>query len=253
MNIGFTSTTFRNIKDIEKIVKIAEKAGTDCIEWGGDIHIKTPSDAKRAAALCGDCGIEISSLGSYYKIGSGDTEKLKKTLELAALLSAKDVRVWLGDKDSQKTSKEDYDRLVTDGKLVCEEAAKLGLNICPECHDGTFNNDTDAFLKIYKDINAENFGTYFQSRYKKERYDLDRIERTLPYIKSVHISFSEQTREQLFRRDTQYIARLTEKLLSCGFSGNLLLEYTYLFSYAGIPHFMINDIQKLRKMTGEIK
>ena len=39
MKIGFTSTSFRQIKSIEKIVKIASDAGADCIEWGGDVHV----------------------------------------------------------------------------------------------------------------------------------------------------------------------------------------------------------------------
>ena len=70
MKIGFTSTSFRQIKSIEKIVRIASEAGADCIEWGGDIHIKDVPTARRAKRLCDDAGIPISSYGSYYRVGS---------------------------------------------------------------------------------------------------------------------------------------------------------------------------------------
>ncbi len=61
MKIGFTSTSFRQIRSIEKIMKTASESGADCIEWGGDIHIKDKDTAKRAKKLCDDAGIMISS------------------------------------------------------------------------------------------------------------------------------------------------------------------------------------------------
>ncbi len=102
--------------------------------------------------------------------------------------------------------------LLTDsnGKAICSVAKEYGLIVCPECHDKTFNN-TDAFLKIHRDIDCENFWTYFQSRYTRLEHDLDRIDRTLPYIESVHISFSEQSREQFPKSNPQYINSLLEK------------------------------------------
>ena len=48
MQIGFTSTSFRQIKSLDKIVQIAVDSGVDCIEWGGDIHIKNVDSAKYA-------------------------------------------------------------------------------------------------------------------------------------------------------------------------------------------------------------
>ncbi len=122
--------------------------------------------------------------------------------------------------------------------------------MCCECHDNTYNNNTDAFLRIREEVGQENFCTYFQSRYRKKAYDLDRIERTLPYTESVHVSFSEQRREQFPRYDGAYLDALLEKLLACGFDGNLLLEYTYLCGYWCIPAAMRRDMEKIRKRVG---
>lgn len=246
MKIGFTSTSFRQIKSVEKIVDIAVSSGAQIIEWGGDIHVKSVPDAQRVKKLCDEAGIEISSYGSYYRIGDCNEAQRRSVCEIAAAMGCGSVRVWLGRADSEKTDEETYKKLVEDGRALCSEAKKYGLKICPECHDNTFNNNTDAFLKIYNDIGCDNFGTYFQSRYRKKEYDLDRIERTAPYIESVHISYSEQTREQLLKQEPTYIDALLDKIVSSGFDGNMLVEYTYLFCWCGLASSMKKDIEKIR-------
>lgn len=253
MKFGFTSTSFRQIRDLEKIVRTARTAGADCIEWGGDVHVRNLEDAKNAKKYSDAYGIEISSYGTYYRVGSKDKENWKYLCETAALMDCKSVRVWLGRKDSEKTSESEYLALVEDAKSMCEAAKNYGMIVCPECHDHTFNNNTDAFLKIREDVGEDNFRTYFQSRYKKQEYDLDRIDRTLPFIENIHISFSERVREQFPCSDPAYIDRLIGKLNECGFDGTYLLEYTYIFSRAGIPSSMIRDIAKLKEKVGTLK
>ena len=253
MKIGFTSTSFRQIKSIEKIVEIASDSGADCIEWGADVHIKNVQTAIRAKNLCDDAGITISSYGSYYRVGSKNINEWKNICEIASAMGAKSIRVWLGSYDSEVTDEKTYNLLVEDGKSICSVAKEYNLTVCPECHDNTYNNNTDSFLRIQRDIGCDNFRTYFQSRYKRLEYDLDRIERTLPFIESVHISYSEQSREQfpIFKPD--YINKLLDKINSSGFDGILLVEYTYLFCWAGIPSFMKRDISKIRSKVGNKK
>ena len=251
MQIGFTSTSFRQIKSLEKIVDIARDSGVDCIEWGGDVHVKDVADAAKAKKLCDDAGIKISSYGSYYRVGSKNASEWEKICKIASTMSAESVRVWLGKADSEKTDDATYRNLVEDAKAICLVAKEYGLIVCPECHDNTYNNNTDAFLKIQKDIACDNFRTYFQSRYKRKEYDLDRIERTLPFIQSVHISWSEQQREQFPKHDKGYIDVLLDKILSSGFDGNLLIEYTYLFSYIGLASSMKKDVAKIKAKVGK--
>ena len=253
MKIGFTSTSFRQIKNIKKIVKIASESAADCIEWGGDVHVKDTETAKQVKMLCDEAGIEISSYGSYYRVGSQKADEWKNICEIAYAMGAKSIRVWLGKLDSEITDEKTYNLLVSDGKSICSVAKKYNLIVCPECHDNTFNNNTDAFLKIHKDINCDNFKTYFQSRYKRSEYDLDRLERTLPYIESIHISYSEQAREQFPKFNPGYIKSLLDKIFSLNFDGNILVEYTYLFCWAGIPSSMKNDIEKIKAKAGKIK
>lgn len=253
MKIGFTSTSFRQIKSIEKVVKIASASGAECIEWGGDIHVKDVPTAKRAKKLCDDAGIEISSYGSYYRVGSKKADEWKNICEIASAMCAKSIRVWLGNCDSEVTDKNTYKLLVEDGKSICSVAKEYGLIVCPECHDKTFNNNTDAFLRIHNDIGCDNFRTYFQSRYKKKDYDLDRLQRTLPYIESVHISYSEQSREQFPKLNPKYIDVLLDKINSLNFDGNILVEYTYFCCYAGFASSMKKSIAKIKAKVGNRK
>lgn len=253
MKIGFTSTSFRQIKSIEKVVKIAVSSGAECIEWGGDVHVRDVQTAKRAKKLCDDAGILITSYGSYYRVGSKNAEEWKNICEISSALGAESVRVWLGTCDSEVTDEKTYSLLVEDAKSICSVAKKYNLIVCPECHDKTFNNNTDAFLKIREDIGCENFRTYFQSRYKRKDYDLDRIERTLPYTQSVHISYSEQSREQFPKLNPRYIDSLLDKIFSLNFDGNILVEYTYFCCYAGFASSMKKSIAKIKAKAGNIK
>lgn len=224
--IGVASVTFRN-KSIEEIVEICKREKVDYIEWGADVHVKTFDDAKKAKSLCDAAGIKISSYGSYYSVGSNKHEEWKSLCENASVMDASSIRVWLGKKDSEKTSDEEYANILSDCKTICQIAKDYGITVAPECHDNTFNNNTDAILRFIGDLNMDNFKTYFQSRYFRMEYDLDRIDRTFDHILNMHVSYSDLKREQLFRKkDKNYLDTLLKKMLSKGFEGVIILEFT---------------------------
>ncbi len=248
MQVGFTSNTFRNIKNIEKIVAVAESVGADCIEWSADLHVKNIDDAKKAKKLCDDAGIPVCSYGSYYRVGKGDIASWRNVCEIADILSAPVIRVWLGSADSEKTDDETYNKLLEEIKQMCDIAGEFGISVCPECHDNTFNNNTDAFLRMYKDAEKENFGTYFQSRYKKYDYDMDRIRRTAPYTECVHVSFFDRNREQFPRLNPSYMNRIIKKLIATGYNKSIVVEFTYPGFKAGFPFCLKKDIRTLNNL-----
>ena len=141
-------------------------------------------------------------------------------------MCAEYIRIWLGKKNSQITSEAEYILLLKNTKRMCEIASEYGLLVCPECHDNTFNNNTDAFLKIAADLKCDNFRTYFQSRYFRMEYDKDRIDRTYDYIKDVHVSYRDLKREQLFRKkDKNYLDTLLKKFIEKNFDGIIMIEF----------------------------
>ncbi len=224
--IGLASVTFRN-KNIEEIVSICKRAQVDCIEWGADVHVITAEDAQKARELCDEAGIEISSYGSYYRVGKSREEEWITICENAKLMGAESIRVWLGEKNSQDMSGKEYDTLLCDLKRICSIAEKYGLLVCPECHDYTFNNDTYAFLKIQSDADKANFRTYFQSRYFRMEYDLDRIEKTYDFIENVHVSYYDMKREQEDKvKDENYLDTLLRNFRDRKFAGAVILEFT---------------------------
>ncbi len=226
LKIGVASVTFRN-KTVPEVVEIAKNAGVSYIEWGADVHVKTDEDAKKARELCDENGIEISSYGSYYRVGSREKENWKQICRNAEIMGASSVRVWLGSKNSEEFTEDEYRNLLEDLTDMCEVAEKHNLLVCPECHDNTFNNNTSAIIRLRKDLGKENFRTYFQSRYFRFDYDMDRIERTYDFIENIHVSYRDLYREQRFRKkDKKYLDKILKKLLQMKFNGIVIVEFT---------------------------
>lgn len=223
--LGLCSVTFRK-KTAEDVVSLSKKVGISFIEWGGDVHVKTLDDAKKVKALCDEADIKISSYGSYFNSAVFDGNKWTEACEIAKEMGAKSIRIWLGKKNSQVTSDKEYSLLLENTKRMCDIAAEYRLFVCPECHDNTFNNSTDAILRFIDELQRDNFKTYFQSRYFRMEYDLDRIDRTYDYIKDVHVSYRDLKREQLFRKkDKNYLDTLLKKLKKKGFDGIVMIEF----------------------------
>ncbi len=244
LKIGLASVTFRD-KSVREVVEIARKSGVEYIEWGADVHVKTPDEAKLAKELCDLNGIKISSYGSYYRAGECNKSEWERICRNSSVMGASSVRIWLGNKDSEITDADEYKLILNDCKSLCAVAKEYGLIVSPECHDNTFNNNTDAFLKLAADLNEPNFKTYFQSRYFKFEYDIDRIERTFDYIENVHVSYRDLKLEQRFRKkDKKYLDKLLIKLAEMDYNGIVILEFTEKNSEKNFAE----DIEKLRKI-----
>lgn len=240
--LGLCSVTFRKLS-AAKVVEIAKKAGVSYIEWGGDIHVTNKEEARIVKSICDNEDIKICSYGSYYRVGCADKRKWEEICLIAKAMGASSVRVWLGNKDSEETSPEEYNRILDDLKSMCSVAKKHKLLVCPECHDNTYNNNTDAFLKLKDELKADNFKTYFQSRYFRFDYDVDRIDRTFDFIENVHVSYRDLIKEQRFRKkDRGYLGRLLEKLKEKRFDGVVLVEFTK----GAREKSFIKDIRKLK-------
>ncbi len=242
--IGFTSTTYRPIKDLDRIIEIAKECGAECIEWGGDIHVKSVEVAKIVKEKCELAGIAISSYASYYRIGSQKTQEWDTVCKIASAMGAKFVRVWLGTKGSDKTSAELYQKLVADGKAISAVAKGYGLTVASECHRNTYNDTTATSLQYIADVGCENYKTYYQSVYRDEAVDTEKLIALLPHSVAVHVSFSEQHKEQRgrWKKDYNFAERLLDIVREMEYNGIVLLEYTKGHK----PKNGIADLKKIR-------
>ncbi len=242
LKLGLCSVTFRK-KSAAQVVLIAKKAGIGYIEWGGDIHVTNVEEARIVKSICDNEDIKISSYGSYFNSADFDKEKWEQVCKIAKTMDAASIRIWLGRKNSEEASDKEYCTLLENTKKMCDIAAQYGLTVCPECHDNTFNNNTDAFLRLKKDLQRENFATYFQSRYFRMEYDLDRIDRTFDFIENVHVSYRDLKKEQRHRKkDKYYLDTLLKKLKAKDFDGIVMVEFVDFNSEIAF----YRDVRKLK-------
>lgn len=242
LKLGLCSVTFRK-KSAAQVIEIAKNAGIGYIEWGGDIHVTNKEEARIVKSICDNEDIKINSYGSYFNSAEFDEKKWEQICDIAKTMGAASVRIWLGKKNSEETDDKEYHILLENTKKMCDIAKKYSLTVCPECHDNTFNNNTDAILRFIKDLQKENFSTYFQSRYFRMEYDLDRIDRTFDFTENVHISYRDLKREQRFRKkDKNYLDTLLKKLLGKNFDGIVMVEFVDYDS----EKVFYKDIEKLK-------
>ena len=115
LKLGLCSVTFRS-KSAAEVVEIAKKGGIKHIEWGGDIHVKSCDDARTVKFLCDNEDIIISSYGSYFNSIDYDENKWTEICEIASIMDASSVRIWLGKKNSEDTDLTEYNTLLENSK-----------------------------------------------------------------------------------------------------------------------------------------
>ena len=182
--IGLCSVTFRG-KSSEEIIALSVKNGLNCIEWGGDIH--APHGDLQKVAYVGEAtrknGLDCS-YGSYFRCDS--LENFKPVSAAAKALGASVIRIWAGEKDSEKFSDEEFEKLVQTVSECADYCAKYGQKIAFEYHYGTFCNNPEAVNKLLDAVNKENVGTYWQPAYwLGDMGDSERIEKNLAAIELI--------------------------------------------------------------------
>lgn len=180
--IGLCSVTFRG-KSVEEVIALSIKNGLDCIEWGGDIHVPHGDIevATRVGKATRKSGLRCDSYGSYFRCDS--LENFKPVSVAAQALGASVIRVWAGEKDSEKFSGEEFEKLVKTVSSCADYCAQLGQKIAFEYHYGTYCNHPEAVKKLLDAVHKENVGTYWQPAYwLGDISDSERIEKNLAAI-----------------------------------------------------------------------
>lgn len=165
IKIGLASISFRKL-DADTIISACRKAGIDAIEWGGDIHvphgdIKTAGQIKKKTL---SSGIEISSYGSYYRVGISENEGLsfENVLNSAKALGAPIIRVWAYNKNFEECSKDEIDQIVKDTMRIADMAQKDEINISFEYHCNTLTNSNENAEKFASMTEHNNIRFYWQ-------------------------------------------------------------------------------------------
>jgi sugar phosphate isomerase/epimerase len=168
MKTGLCSITFRQLTQ-EEIVLLVEKSGLDAIEWGGDIHVP-PGDlvqAKTARTLTENAGLQVGAYGSYYKILDEENRPVdfQPVLDSALALGADTVRIWAGQKGSDRARPADWNRIVEESRKIAQAASDHHVRIAFEFHNNTLTDSNESAQRLLQEIDHPNIYTYWQPMY----------------------------------------------------------------------------------------
>ncbi|MBT2531591.1 sugar phosphate isomerase/epimerase [Arthrobacter sp. ISL-48] len=181
---GICSVTLRQ-RNIGEVVDVVSEAGLAGIEWGTDVHIRDAASADEARDATAASGLEVLSLGSYYRVGSfGD---FAAPADLAVRLGAPRIRVWAGEHGSAQAGPDAWDAVVQDARRIAELASERSLEIAFEYHGGTLTDSADTTLQLLERVDRVNVRTYWQPAVGlSDQAALESLRRVLPYVSGVH-------------------------------------------------------------------
>lgn len=185
--IGLCSVTFRELS-VEEVIHAAKSAELSCIEWESRKHVRAGDleEAKRVARLTREAGLEISSYGTYYQVGShADFEDIIVT---AKALETEMIRVWAGEKSSVDADEQWFDHVVKDAERIADLAEKSGLSLSFEYHRGTLTDTPESARRLMEAVNKPNVYLYWQpaeTLTTDER--LESLGFLSPYISNAHV------------------------------------------------------------------
>ena len=226
--LGLCSITFRD-KTVDEVITLVKEAELDAIEWGSDIHVPETdyANAQEVATKMTAAGLQSSSYGTYYKLGS--FKDFTPYLDVADILGTATLRVWAGEKGSAETDTETRRQIVADAQRIAELAAKAGRTISLEYHANTLTDTPKSTLDLMREISSPNVLLYWQPA---ERLSVaERIESLpalAPYITNVHVFNWVHYRNRFPLADAaedwkQYIALIRKH---SPYEQNYLLEFT---------------------------
>ncbi|GAA0286264.1 sugar phosphate isomerase/epimerase [Gracilibacillus halotolerans] len=186
--LGICSVTFRD-ESPERIIQLASRAKLDAIEWGADIHVRPGEfkEAERIGNLTRENGLEVSSYGSYYKLGSNASNFLT-VLETAKALGASAIRVWAGEKGSREADEEYRTKVVEDAKKIAAVANAENISIHLEFHEQTLTDTGESARDLMLAIQHPNVYVYWQPpNHVSVEERIHSIHKVKEWISNIHI------------------------------------------------------------------
>lgn len=188
---GLVSVTFRKL-DVAEILEIAKKAGLAGIEWGSDVHVPV-GDLEKATYVNKQskaANIETVAYGSYYKAASENEHSFEEVLDTAVELGALAIRIWAGNKGSERTSEAERAEVVADIQAIADLAAAENVEIHIEYHGATLTDTPESAVQLMEAINHPNVFLYWQPAVGiSKEAKLDSIDKIKPWLKNVHVFY----------------------------------------------------------------
>ena len=186
---GVTSVTFRN-KSISEIVRLAQRAGLDGIEWGGDVHVP-PGDvsaAYKAAEETDAAGLSVLSYGSYFYGDEG--VDFTPVLRCAKALGAPIIRIWAGRMAWEECPPAQFAQYVSCFQQAADLAAGEQISIAFEYHRNTLTQTKEGAAALLQAVQRPNAFCYWQPNPTiSQEEQLSEIDLLLPWISNIHVFY----------------------------------------------------------------
>lgn len=195
MKIGLVSVSFRR-ESPEQILKSMRGCGLSHIEWGSDIHApqNCPEKLQEIAALQAEFGIKCCAYGTYFRIGVTPAEELETYISAAKILGADVLRLWCGNKGSQKYTDAEKETLFATCRALAEIAEKYDVTLCLECHNNTFTDRAEAALSLMQAVGSPHFKMYWQpNQFCSLQENMAYANAIAPYTVNIHVFNWENT------------------------------------------------------------
>lgn len=244
--LGLVSVSFRELTPFQ-IMDLMKSVGISIVEWGSDVHApyKETERLKEIAKVQSENGIVCSSYGTYFRAGVTPIEELKGYINAAKILGTNVLRIWCGDRDSEKYSNEEKESLFETCRRLADIAKENNVILCCECHGWSYTNTLSSALELMTAVNSENFKMYWQpNQFKDFETNLEYAGKIAEYTVNIHIfNWEGEDKFPLIEAKEKWQAYLKK------FSGNenLLLE----FMPDGKPESLKTEYEALLKIVGE--
>lgn len=241
--IGLVSVSFRSL-DPSRVLELCRSCGLGAIEWGSDIHAPCDDTDKLSsiAELQLENGIACSSYGTYFRLGSDDTEALHSYINAAKLLRTDTLRLWCGTKNYTETDRSEREHILREAKRAASIAEEYGVTLCMECHSKTFTDRLDGALELMETVASPNFRMYWQpDQFRPLEENLKYAEGIAKYTRTIHV-FNWHGKEK--RPLAEAIEAWRQYLSRFDGSQTLLLE----FMPDGRPEALPEEANALRRI-----
>ncbi len=249
---GVCSVTFRRLS-AQQVIRLASQAGLKGIEWGGDIHVPhgNLTVAREVARQTRDAGLEVSSYGSYYRVGHEDELPFAKVLETALELGAPVIRVWAGKQGSREASPEYRQQVVDDSRRIAELARRAGLTVCYEYHPNTLTDTSASAQKLLEEVAHPAMRSYWQPEVGQPAFrNVRDLRCVLTWLVNVHVYWWTQGNVRApLRNGEKDWQRYLELITLTGREHWLLLEFVRDDS----PDAFLEDAITLKQWLGVLK
>jgi sugar phosphate isomerase/epimerase len=186
---GLVSITFRQLSPPE-IIRLAEEAGLECIEWGGDLHVPHGDlpTARHVKQMTTAAGLRVASYGSYYRVWPQEPCSFEKVLETAVVLGAPVIRIWAGKASSAEISLPDRARLVDEIQHITRLAQAQNIVLAFEYHGGTLTDTLESARDLMIQTGPMGARFYWQPPVGATiSANLAGLQDVLPWLANLHV------------------------------------------------------------------